>query len=229
MNIDIWKVLTAVLSVVFVVSIVTPSVTGLFSYASTSSEVVKVELFIMSYCPYGTQAQEGIIPAIQVLGGNVDFSVKFVDYIMHGKQEIDENLRQYCIQEVSPSKYLGYATCFVASKDASACMASNGIDASSVASCVASTDDEFDITNLYNDKSTWLSGYYPLFPIHADLNDAYGVQGSPTLVVNGKQVSSASRSAQGFLDAICASFTAKPGACAVALSGSAATSTGSCN
>jgi len=228
MNIDIWKLLTAVLSVVFVVSIVTPSVTGLFSY-STSDEKLVVELFIMSYCPYGTQAQEGIIPAIQALGGNVDFSVKFVDYIMHGKQEIDENLNQYCIQEVSPAKYLSYAACFVTSKDSAACMASTGIDVSAVSSCVASTDAEYNITNLYNDKSTWLSGYYPVFPIHADLNNEYGVQGSPTLVVNGKQVSPSSRSAQGFLDAICASFTVKPSACSVALSGSAAASTGSCN
>jgi len=49
----------------------------------------------MSYCPYGTQIEKGILPVINALGNKIKFSLKFVDYAMHGKKEIDENSRQY--------------------------------------------------------------------------------------------------------------------------------------
>ena len=59
----------------------------------------KVELFVMSHCPYGTQIEKGIIPAIEKLGDNVDFVLEFCDYAMHGKKELDEQLVQHCIQK----------------------------------------------------------------------------------------------------------------------------------
>jgi len=57
----------------------------------------EVELFVMSYCPYGTQMEKGILPAFDTLGDTVDAELKFVDYAMHGEKEVKENLRQYCI------------------------------------------------------------------------------------------------------------------------------------
>ena len=55
----------------------------------TKSDKPKVELFVMSYCPYGTQIEKGIIPAVQALGDKIDFNLKFVNYSMHGKKELD--------------------------------------------------------------------------------------------------------------------------------------------
>jgi len=50
-----------------------------------------VELFVMSYCPYGTQIEKGILPVLETLGNKIDFQLKFVDYAMHEKKELDEN------------------------------------------------------------------------------------------------------------------------------------------
>jgi predicted heme/steroid binding protein len=58
-----------------------------------------VELFVMSYCPYGTQAEKGIIPVYELLGSKIDSSIKFVHYILHGEKETQENYRQICIRE----------------------------------------------------------------------------------------------------------------------------------
>ena len=65
-----------------------------------------VELFVMAYCPYGTQAEKGILPAVRTLGNKIDFKVRFVYYAMHGEKEVKENLNQYCIQKEQPDKYL---------------------------------------------------------------------------------------------------------------------------
>ena len=72
--------------------------------AETTGEVQKrdtpdVKLFVMSYCPYGLQAQKMFLPVYDLLKNKAEMGVYFVNYIMHGKQEIDENLRQYCIQK----------------------------------------------------------------------------------------------------------------------------------
>jgi hypothetical protein len=67
----------------------------------------------MSYCPFGTQAEKGILPVVNLLKDKIDFKVKFVNYAMHGKKEIDENNLQYCIQKEEPNKYNSYLTCFL--------------------------------------------------------------------------------------------------------------------
>ena len=61
----------------------------------TSAETVSVELFVMSHCPYGVQMEKGILPVLKLLDTRIDFSLKFVDYAMHGKTELDEQTRQY--------------------------------------------------------------------------------------------------------------------------------------
>src|SRR3989338_5177731 len=77
------------------------------------SDKPKVELFVMSYCPYGTQIEKGIIPVIEALGDKIDFELKFVNYAMHGEKEVTENLRQYCIETEQGDKFLGYLKCFL--------------------------------------------------------------------------------------------------------------------
>ena len=72
-----------------------------------------VELFVMSHCPYGTQIEKGIIPAIEALGDKVDFNLKFCSYAMHGEQELREELNQYCIQKEQKDKLLPYLKCFL--------------------------------------------------------------------------------------------------------------------
>jgi len=67
-----------------------------------------VKLFVMSYCPYGLQAQKMFLPVYDLLKGKAEMGVYFVNYIMHEKKEIDENLNQYCIQKEQKEKYSNY-------------------------------------------------------------------------------------------------------------------------
>jgi len=186
--------------------------------ASAKSDRPDVKLFVMSYCPYGLQAEKMFLPVYDLLKDKVDMGIYFVNYIMHDKKEIDENLNQYCIQKEEKEKYGPYLSCFVVSGDASACLSEIGIDTGKIESCVSETDNEFQITSLYNDKSTWLNGTYPRFDVQADLNEQYGVSGSPTVVINGKVVDVSPRTPENFKKIICQTFNSQPEECSQILS-----------
>jgi hypothetical protein len=183
------------------------------------SEKPAVELFVMSYCPYGTQMEKGILPVLEKLGNKIDFKLRFVSYAMHDKKELDENLRDYCIQKNEPQKLEKYLACFLKKGQGTedACMAEAGVNATQVSSCAASVDQEFKVSELYADKSTWQGGRFPQFNVEKDLNEKYGVEGSPTLVVNGSKTSSGRDSAS-ILKTICSAFESAPEECQAELS-----------
>lgn len=181
------------------------------------TEVPVVELFVMSHCPYGTQVEKGILPAVDALGDSIDFEVKFVNYIMHDIVEVEEQLLQYCIQESSKEVYKEYLYCFLEDGNTDRCLEKTGVTRDSLSTCISETDQTYNIMGSYLDKSSWLSGVYPRFLIHNEENLKYGVKGSPTLVVNGTVVNS-SRDSQSLLNAICNGFETVPRACNEALS-----------
>lgn len=177
-----------------------------------------VELFVMAYCPYGLQMEKAFLPAWELLQNKADISVKFVYYAMHGLKEVEENTRQYCIAAEQPDKIIPYLKCFTGKDDYQACLAATGVNTSKLNACVGATNQKYGIITKYNDQSTWLSGQYPLYPVYQDLNDQYGVQGSPTLVINGTVVDGVARNPEAVKQAICAAFTDAPAECSNALS-----------
>ncbi len=194
--------------------------------AATSTEVQSrtkpdVKLFVMSYCPYGLQAEKMFIPVYNLLSAQADMGVYFVDYIMHGEKEIAENLNQYCIQQDEKDKYTDYLSCFVQDGDSEKCFQQAGINKSEIDSCVQATDQQYDIYSQFADQSTWLSGNYPLFNVQKDLNEQYGVGGSPTLVINDAVVNLPSRSPESLKEAVCNAFDSPPAACSQTLSDTA--------
>lgn len=187
--------------------------------AVPKSSKPKVELFVMSYCPYGLQMEKAFLPAWDLLKNKADISIKYVSYAMHGLKEVQENTRQYCISKEQPSKYSAYLNCFFSAgandgqeANYKKCLTAAGVNESSLDKCVTKTDKDFGITAKYNDQASWLSGRYPIYPINQTENDKYGVQGSPTLVINGVQ-SEAGRTPEAVKQAICASFTNAPSEC----------------
>jgi len=191
--------------------------------SSASGEVPKsdkpdVKIFVMSYCPYGLQAQKMFLPVYNLLKDKADMGVYFVNYIMHGKEEIDENLRQYCIQKEEEQKFDSYLSCFIGEGDFEGCLSEIQVDRVKMETCISATDAEFSITEKYNDKSTWLNGNYPQFDTHTDLNDKYGVRGSPTIVINDQVVTVNPRSPENFKKIICSAFNSPPQECSQVLS-----------
>lgn len=171
----------------------------------------EVELFVMTYCPYGAQAEKGIIPTIKALGNTIDAKIRFVHYFMHGDIEDQETHLQLCIREEQSDKYLTYLECFLADGNSTRCLEEAKIDENKLNSCVS------------NGKA---DEYYAK---DSELSKGYGVSGSPTLVVNGVVTVSNSRycpsgkpcavysglgrSPAAYLDTICSAFNNPPEEC----------------
>jgi protein-disulfide isomerase len=181
------------------------------------SDKPEVHAFVMSYCPYGLQFMKAYIPVIELLGNKANLEVNFVHYAMHGEKELTENTRMYCIQKEQKDKFTDYLRCFVESDDYKKCISEAGIEKTKLESCISSTDKRFNITGLYNDKSTWSGGSYPQYPVDATLAKKYGVQGSPTFIINGQEIK-ITRSANAIKEAVCAAFNTPPEECEQQLS-----------
>ena len=172
----------------------------------------KVDMFVMSYCPFGTQIEKGILPVLDAIGSDIDFNVRFCDYSMHGKKELEENLKQHCIQKLDKIAYPKYLKCFLGSgKAKNNCVAKAKINAGAIATCIKKTDAKFGVMNGLKNKSKW-KGRFPPFAVDAALNKKYSVGGSPTLVINGV-VAKTGRSPDALLKAICKGFKTPPKAC----------------
>ncbi|MEM5828713.1 MAG: hypothetical protein QW758_01515 [Candidatus Aenigmatarchaeota archaeon] len=175
-------------------------------------EKPEANVFIMSHCPYGVQFLKAYVQVMEVFKDKASLNINFVNYIMHGKEELDDNLVIYCIQKEQRDKLTRFIRCFVESGNSTKCVNETNIDKNKLNSCIAATDEKFNITKLYNDKSTWLNGRFPRFPVDDELVNKYNVGGSPTFVVNGKEVS-VSRSANAIKEVICSAFINPPDEC----------------
>ncbi|HDI73234.1 MAG TPA: hypothetical protein ENF58_03780 [Candidatus Altiarchaeales archaeon] len=176
-------------------------------------EKPEVELFVMAYCPFGTQIEKGILPVAELLGDKINLSVKFCSYAMHGKKELDEQILQYCIQKEQKDKYLSYLRCFLKEGKTDECLKETSIDQEKLNACIEQTDKKFKITENYEDKSTWLNGRFPIFDIYKEENEKYGIRGSPGLVINGAVAEGVGRDPASLLGAICLGFKEKPEEC----------------
>ena len=170
------------------------------------SDKPKVELFVMSYCPYGLQMERGYLPVIEQLGAKIDAKLKFVGYTLHGQKEVDENTRQYCIEKDQSTKLNAYLKCFwkKSAGESDACIKTAGINAFQVKSCVDATNKQYSPS----EKD---------YSINKDEAAAYGVQGSPTLVINGV-VAETKRDSDSILKAICGAFSNPPAECSKQIS-----------
>jgi len=171
------------------------------SGATQSAEVVKsdnpvTELFIMTHCPYGTQAEKGLIPTIKALGDAADVKIRFVHYFMHEPEE-EETLRQVCIREEQSDKFIPYLECFLEDGDSERCLTEVSVDVIAMDECISNGNAE----KYYAEDS--------------ELSELYGVSGSPTLVVNGV-IANSGRDSQSYLNTICSSFNSVPEVCVTA-------------
>jgi hypothetical protein len=182
------------------------------------SDKPKVELFVMSHCPYGLQMEKGIIPVAKALGDKIDFKIKFNDYAMHGEKELKEQLSQYCIQKEQSDKYMAYLGCFTKDGDSGieSCLSNAKIDKNKLNGCIAKTDKEFKVLENFNNKAGF-KGSYAGFEIFKADNEKYNVGGSPTLVINGTQ-SNSGRDSKSLLKSICSAFNNPPKECSTELS-----------
>ena len=92
--------------------------------AHAAGAKLKVELYVMSQCPYGVQAENGVIPAVKALNKSVDLELAYIAsetpavagstdtkaqfQSLHGPGEVAEDLRQLCVRQYYPKTYLDF-------------------------------------------------------------------------------------------------------------------------
>ncbi len=178
-----------------------------------------MEAFVVSSCPYGVQMQRILaevwknIPSllddvkVEYIGSVVDNKITS----MHGDEEAQENLKQICIREEQPDKYWSYVSCYIQKGDSDGCLKNANIDTGKLNSCTA-------------DSSKGLKYAKEDF----DLQNKYGVSGSPALVLNEETVSEfdfGGRTAEAVKTLLCCGFNNIPDTCSKKLTtDSAATS-----
>ncbi len=171
-----------------------------------------VDVFVMSHCPYGTQIEKGLLPVWDLMGDKIDLNIRFCDYAMHGEKEVKEQLRQFCIQEQGKPLYRTYLECFLKDGvEGDKCVKEAKVDEKALAACVEKTDKEFGVIKALTDKEGW-KGRFPPFAVNAEMAKKYGVQGSPTLVINGV-VAKTGRNPKALLEAVCQGFKEQPAEC----------------
>ena len=77
---------------------------------------IKLDLFVMSQCPFGVRAEEALLPLVSELGERIEFKLHFVGWLdqhqriesMHGQAEVDENFRQVVISKLYPALFPKY-------------------------------------------------------------------------------------------------------------------------
>ncbi len=177
-----------------------------------------VKLFVMSYCPFGLQAEKMYLPVYELLKDKADMGIFYVDYLMHGEKELLQNINQYCIQKDQLDKFVSYMTCFVANGDHDKCAKDASVDLAKLKLCFNETDKEFGLTKEFDSSKE----QFPKFPLHTDLCKQYNVLGSPTVVINGVEADISPRSPEKFKQVICDAFNTKPSECDTKLSETAA-------
>ena len=192
-----------------------------------AAQVVKtdkpnVELFVMSFCPYGQQAENGIGPVVELLGDKITVEPHFIlgptpyygdvasDCMttstgtnicsLHGVKEVEEDARQACVWKYAPEKWWDYAL-YVDSKCSLDTIDSCWHDAAKAAGV-----DEAVVEKCYIDEAPGL------LASEMALSSSKGVGGSPTIFINGVSYNGG-RSAENFKSAFCDAFNAAPGEC----------------
>lgn len=177
----------------------------------------QVDFFVMSYCPYGNQAEELLKPVFDELKGQAIFNPRYVIYgsgsgcytdtdgtqlcSLHGEVELNQNIRELCVlDEYGEEAWFDFALAMndeCTGTNADTCWSGVaedlGYDTATISSC-------FD-----ENKITYAREQY-------ELNRALGVSGSPTIFFEA-QLYNGARSSNSYLAALCAGFDDAPAAC----------------
>ncbi len=202
--------------------------------STSQSQIAKKDksqalLFVMSYCPYGNQAEELMMPVAALLGDKADIQVHYVIYSnysgggpkycldkdnkycsMHGIQELNQDVRELCVQKYQKDKFWDFVKAMNSS-----CTSSNAD------SCWENVAKGLGI-NIEQVKNCQKNEAITILEQEVQLNKKYGVTGSPQLVINDKEYNG-TRSAEAYKSAICSGFNNPPAECSQQVEGAQTT------
>jgi len=209
----------------------TPVATPVPTQTPKKSVSPVVDLYVMSFCPYGTQAETVMRPVVDLLGTKADISVRYITTVggqtvdsvdsLHGPAEAYEDILQLCIMKSYPETFWNYlkdfnTQCYPVWQNATrldSCRknvtATLGIDLPKIEACANGAEG------------------LTLVELDAAESDAIGASASPTLFINGVKYAGA-RTPEAYKQAICNSYDTAPVECTTMLSTTSTASTGGC-
>lgn len=217
----------------------------------TKTDKPVVELFVMSFCPYGNEAEELMKPVVDLLGENADIQLHYIFYSgnnytypdycydeteqycsMHGIQELNQGVRELCVQKYQPDKLWDFvsainnqATAQDVDSKWEAIARSSGIDVDKIKQCQT----EEAITLMAQEVSLTDQQYPVQNPASHNSEETAKIAGSPTILINGT-IYDGGRSSEGYKEAICSAFNSAPTECEQTISEDTGSTTdpGSC-
>jgi len=187
------------------------------------SDRPEVKLFVMSYCPYGNQAEEAIRPAVELFGSKIDFEIRYIVSkeenrysSLHGEGELNQDLREICVKKYQPEKFWDFV--FAMNKETDfqntdqkweEIAKKNGIDVSKIKIC------------FEREKEDLLAKEFQEV-------EKYQAWASPTLILNGVEASPPKRTPEGFKQIICQAFKDPPEECKKQLEDNPSSPQGGC-
>lgn len=196
------------------------------------AQKAEVELFVMSFCPYGVIAENAMAPVFDLLGDKADINIRYIASIegddinevksLHGPIEGIEDARQLCVEKNYGKEafwqYVGEINekCYP--------IYSQGDDV--YEECWTTAAQNAGINRRTIDNCVQKEGPGLIREEDAAAKE-YGVTGSPTLIINGSKINAA-RNPEGFKTAICNGFEEAPEECGEALSEEGGSNEGGC-
>ena len=172
-----------------------------------NSGAVKVELYVMSQCPYGVQAENAFQDTVAKFGGDIDFRVEFIGQktangdlsSMHGPKEVRGDMVQACAMKYSP-KWFDMVLCQNANSrevdtNWEGCAAQVGIDVGKLRTCLEGEEGKQLLSESF------------------DRAKQRNATGSPTIYIGDKPYQGGRRGSD-FMRAICNAYSgSKPAVC----------------
>ena len=208
-NLFVWQGTVLILGVLLVLAVFTNGFTNIIPEGRNRTadlvdqvdEPLEVELYIMSQCPYGVQAENTIFEAIQDIGEeNFDLTVAHIVtpagdgtfQSLHGQPEVDGNIVQLCAESVDSTKYLDFVLCM----NAQAQLIPDNWE-----TCASDLDYDVEAVRTCFEGQEGID----LLTASAALSQEAGASGSPTIYVDNKPYNDG-RATLDFKRAFCLAF-----------------------
>lgn len=184
------------------------------SKPAPKSDKPVVDLYVMSFCPYGNKAEDTMKTVYELLKNKADFNFHYIVSVaddkiqsLHGEKEVVQNEREACVlKNYGKDKWFNFVSYVNKNCGADgACWEAGAksltIDTAKVNSCVASEG-------------------LALMKADADISSAAGASGSPTMLINGQTTQAVYQygNSEGYKKAICDAFNTAPAECSKTLS-----------
>ena len=192
----------------------------------------EMKFFVMSFCPFGKQAERGIGPVARLFKNKATIEPHYVIYekycakreectpeelakfcltnkgdycSMHGIDELREDIRQLCLWKYDQKKWWDYVDAVNAE-----CNLDN------IGTCWKGVAEKIGL-NINKIEACSKNEAKDLLAVEKELNKKFGVRGSPQVFINGAEYRGG-RAPENYKNAVCSGFKKQPKECKEELS-----------